>query len=255
MDVYWLGFNLNREPYSNNYLLRRALNYAIDREAIIKNIMGEGYLPARSIIPAGIEGYNRDICGYSYDQAKAKKLLADAGYPGGQGLPTLTLTYNEGTGHQQMMAEVARQLGEIGVVVETQVKDWEDYKKQLNHRSMSFFRLGWEADYPDADNYLYSLFQSSQIGISNLTGYRNAQVDKILDASRAEYRSSKERIKLLQRAEQIILDDAPCIFLFQKKASILVGQGAHGLQIDPTGAIDWYRVELRSSGGLAADTQ
>ncbi|MEA1960442.1 MAG: ABC transporter substrate-binding protein [Bacillota bacterium] len=244
MEVYWLGFNLNREPFVNNYMLRRAINYAIDRETMIKKILGGGYQAARGVIPEGTVGFNQQIMGYHYNKEKAEDLLAEAGYPGGQGLKPLTLTYNSGVGHQQIVAEVVRQLGEIGVVVEVQEEEWDVYKKHLSNMSVSFFRLGWVADYPDADNYLFSLFHSSKVGVSNLMGYRNPQVDRILDASRAEYRSPEERIKLMQRAEQIIIDDAPCVFLFQKKGCKLVSQNVRNLNIDCMEMIDWYQVEL-----------
>lgn len=244
MEVYWLGFNFNREPYANNYLLRRALNYAIDRESIIKNLLGDAYSPAKGVIPIGSAAYNQQMRGYVYDPEKAAELLSEAGFPQGKGLKPLTLTYNRDPGHSQIAKEIARQLALLGITVQTQDNDWDYYTKQLSNMQLSFFRLGWQADYPDADNFLYTLFRSSAAGGSNLTGYRNPQVDKILDESRAEYRDEKARLKLLNRAEEIIVDDAPCIWLFQKKATVLIGNEVRDLKINSMEMIDWYELGL-----------
>jgi peptide/nickel transport system substrate-binding protein/oligopeptide transport system substrate-binding protein len=244
METYWLGFNLNREPYVNNYLLRRALNYAIDRESIIKNILGDAYLAAKGVIPIGSAAYNPQMRGYVYDPEKAAQLLTEAGFPNGKGLNPLTLTYNRDPGHSQIAQEIARQLGLLGITLQIQDNDWDYYTRQLSNMQLSFFRLGWQADYPDADNFLYTLFRSSAAGGSNLTCYRNPQVDQLLDASRAEYRDEKARLKLLKRAEEMIVDDAPCLWLFQKKATVLIGKDVRNFKINSMEMIDWYELGL-----------
>jgi oligopeptide transport system substrate-binding protein len=244
LDIYCLGFNMNRDPYANSYLLRRALNYAIDRDHIIKQLLSNSYLSAKGLIPAGLEAYNPSIYGYRYNADKARQLLAEAGYPAGKGLPILTLTYNDDPGHALVAGEIARQLAVFGIRVQIQAQGWDYYKKQVNNHAISFFRLGWAADYPDADNFLYSLFHSSQDGNSNLCGYHNPQVDRILDASRAQYKDPQARLKLLRRAEEMIIDDAPCLWLFQKKAEKLVSRDVRHLNLDQMEMFDWYPVGL-----------
>lgn len=244
LEIYCLGFNMHRDPYVHSYLLRRALNYAIDREHIIKQLSSDGYLPAKGPVPAGLEALNEDIPGYRYDANKARQLLAEAGYLDGKGLPILTLTYNDDSGHAIVAGEVARQLAEFGIRVQTQQQGWDYYKKQINSRALSFFRLSWAADYPNADNYLYSLFHSSQIGMTNFCGYQNPQVDKILNNSRQQYKDPQTRLQLLRRAEAMIIDDAPCLWLFQKKAQKLVSKDVRNLKLDCMEMIDWYQVEL-----------
>lgn len=243
METYCLGFNLNREPYRECYYLRRAINYAIDRKAIINNFIGGGYIPLKGGIPCGLKGYSKEMCGYTYNPDRAKQLLEEAGYPGGKGLKPLTLTCNSGSGHRLVAEEIARQLANIGLLVQVQEEDWNYYKKQLNKMKYSFFRLSWQADYPDADNFIYSLFHSSKIGVSNLTSYYNPQVDKILDGARAEF-NEEERLKNLKKAEEIIIDDAPYVWLFQKNACRLFSSDVNSLELDSMGMIDWYEVEL-----------
>lgn len=244
LEIYCLGYNMGRDPYAGSYLLRRALNYAIDRNYIANNVLGGTYQPAKSVIPVGLDAYNKGMYGYRYDPEKARKLLEDAGYPEGAGLSPLTLTYNKDPGHSLVAADIMRQLGQYGINVQLQEQNWDFYKKHVNGRYNSFFRLSWAADYPDADNFLYSLFHSSRIGYSNFCAYRNPQLDRILDASRSEYDDPEARIKLLRRAEEMIVDDAPCLWLFQKKAAKLISQDVRKLNLDRMEMVDWYQVEL-----------
>jgi ABC-type transport system substrate-binding protein len=157
----------------------------------------------------------------------------------------LYLVYNNNEGHRLVAQSVAQQLRDIGLNVETQAMDWDSYKEELQQMNLTLFRLEWYADYPDPDSFLYSLFHSCQTGMSNFTGYFNPQVDKILDTSRAEVISHQERIKLLNRAEQIIVDDAPCLWLFQGQTAKLIGKDVKKLDIDNMGMINWGAVELK----------
>jgi oligopeptide transport system substrate-binding protein len=243
-ETYSYGFNMNREPFAGNYLLRRALNYAIDRNAIIETILANSYRTSKGALPMGMSGYNKQLRGYAYDPEKAKELLAEAGYPEGEGLKPLVLTYNSDEGHRAVAEALAQQFNKLGIDVQLQNLGWDYYKKQMNAMALVLFRVGWHADYADADNFLYGMYHSSQVGISNYSGYNNPQVDKILDAARAETKSNEERLKLLQRAEEIIVDDAPMLWLFQKKAAALTGEYVRNLEMDGMGLIDWRKVEL-----------
>ncbi len=244
LEIYALGFNLNQEPYTGNFLLRRAFNYAIDRKAIIDDVLGGAYRPVKAVLPLGVNAYNSEMRGYTYNPQKAQELLAEAEYPMGEGLKPIILTYDNDEGHKVVAQAVAEQLMELGLQVHTQAMDWDYYKQELGEMKLNFFRLGWYADYPDADNFLYGLYHSSKIGISNFSAYHNPQVDKILDAARAETKSGQERIKLLKRAEEIIVDDAPNLWLFQKQTNSLIGPEVNLLNIDCMGFLNWSQIEL-----------
>jgi peptide/nickel transport system substrate-binding protein/oligopeptide transport system substrate-binding protein len=244
LSIYAIGFNVNKEPFVGNYHLRRALNYAIDRSAIIENVMGHSYRAIKGAVPLGVTGYNREMPGYTYNPQKAADLLKEAGYPLGEGLKPLTIVYNNNEGHRMVLQSISEQLAQLGIEVQLTPMEWDYYQGELKKMNFMCYRIGWSADYPDTDSFLYSLFHSSNIGISNFSGYTNQQVDKILDASREETKSQQERIKLMNRAEEIIVDDAPYLWLFQKNAAKLIGKQVNSLNINNMGMVDWYSIEL-----------
>jgi len=245
LSTYFIAFNVNKAPFAGNYLIRRAFNYAIDRNAIIDTVTGGAYRPAKGVLPVGVAGYSRDMRGYSCDQDKALQLLEQAEFDMTDRQKPIFLSFNNDPGHKIVAQSVAQQLGDLGMNIQLQPMDWDYYTKQTRKMDLTLFRLSWQADYPDADSFLYSLFHSSKIGTTNLCGYHNPQVDKILNASREETISYQERIKLLSRAEQIIIDDAPCLWLFQEQTAKLIGKDVKKLNIDNMEMVKWNEVELK----------
>jgi oligopeptide transport system substrate-binding protein len=243
LNTYSLVFQINKQPFVDGYLLRRALNYAIDRKEINDTILGGAYIPARGAIPSGLAGYKTDMSGYSYDPEKARQLLEDAGYLVGDQLIPLLISYDNDDGHRAVMEMIAQQLNQIGVSVELSPMEWDYYKKQLEKMQIPCGRISWYADYPDPDNFLYTMFHSSKIGVSNFSAYHNPQVDKLLDSSRKQINPEK-RMDYLHQAEEIIVDDAPCLWLFQKCAHKLISKNVAALSVDSMEMIDWYQVEL-----------
>ncbi len=244
LNTYSLVFHVNKKPFADGYLLRRALNYAIDRKTINDTILGGGYIPARGAVPSGLAGYKSNMSGYSYDPEKARQLLEDAGYIVGDQFIPLLISYDNDDGHRAVLDMVAQQLNQVGISVEFSAMDWDYYKKQLGKMQIACGRVSWYADYPDPDNFLYSMFHSSKIGVSNYSAYHNPQVDKLLDSSRKQTDPEK-RLEFLHQAEEIIVDDAPCLWLFQKCAHKLIGENVSSLSVDNMEMIDWYQVELR----------
>ncbi len=244
MGFYAYAMNINKPPF-NQANFRRAMNYCIDRDLLIKNVMGGVGQPAKGIIPIAVPGYNRSLQGYMLDSENAIELLSDTDYFKNVKLPAIKLIYNSDQGHARIALALKTQLETMQIVVQPTSLSWEDYVKKMTSMQLDFFRFGWDADYPDADNFLYPLFHSSQIGITNLTGYKNTQVDRILEAARAETQSNTERLKLLRRAEQIILDDAPMLWLIQKETACLVGPEVEGFKLDGLRMINWNNLRFK----------
>lgn len=207
--IQYAGFDISSAPWDNEKL-RQALNYAVDRETIADKLLQGLESPADGIIPASMPGHQDDAMPYTYDPEKAKTLLAEAGYPEGQGLAPLTLAYmGEG-----FAAEVAQAMqasfAEIGVEVELQELEQGAFMEGVQAGEIDFFLIGMVADAPTPDALLYPMFSSASIGAFNVYQYQNPEVDGLLEDAR-QTADTDRRMKLYNEAERLILADAPII--------------------------------------------
>jgi oligopeptide transport system substrate-binding protein len=230
LGINALQFNLDKPPFRDNRALRQAFNYMIDTDAIAQVILEGRVTAARSILPPGMMGYDPDAPGYRHDKAKAKRLLAAAGYEDGRGLPGLTLHYNTGLVNRKVAEFVQGSLRAFGITVEVRELDWPAYLNLVDRGDVQWFRLGWLADYPDPENFLTVLFHSRNRGSKgNLSRYANARVDALLDRADASL-DSAQRQQLYREAERIILGDAPWIFLHYYSTDVLIQPWVKGLR-------------------------
>jgi peptide/nickel transport system substrate-binding protein len=210
--VLYIAFNTLQPGPQQNVLVRQALNYAIDVPAIVKAVLGGRAYELGEPVPPNFFGYDPALAPYRHDPAKAKELLAKAGYPEGKGL-ALTLYAPQGryNGDKEVALAVAGQLQAAGVHVDVRTQEWVSYYAQTLRRALSpMYMLGWGNITYDADNTL-----SSQL-VSDATSstYANPAVDKLVDAARYELDPAKRKA-LYAKALRIIHDDAPWLFLFQ----------------------------------------
>lgn len=232
--VNYLGFNVRKPPF-DNLKVRQAINYAIDREAIVKLILNDRARVARGILPPGIMAHNPQVRGYTYDPARARALLAEAGYPDGKGFPEITLRFNRESIHARTAEFILANLRDIGINCNVREADFKDHLRAIESGEASFFRLGWTVDYPDPDDFLYSQFHSRNIGTAgNFSGYANPKVDELLERARFEI-DPKTRIALYQQVEQMILDDAPWVVVFHYTTHVLVQPNVRGVKLIPLG--------------------
>src|SRR5262249_16384241 len=156
---------------TNNLKVRKALNMAIDREEINKVLGGEK-IPAYNILPGGVVGSNPEL-GMKFDPEKAKKLLDEAGYSDRSKFPRIKLGFNTNDNHQRIAENVQAQLKRnLGIEIELANEEWKTYLKALDAHAYQFFRMGWIADFPDADTFI-NLFVTN--GGNNKTGWGNKQ--------------------------------------------------------------------------------
>ncbi len=230
-DIVFYGFNLAKPPLQGNVKLRQALNYAVDREGIIKAVLEGRGVPAGGILPPGMAEYNKDLAGYTYDPAKAAALLTEAGYPKGQGLSEIELSYNNNRETNQTIAEaVQAQLKAVGVRIRLKGLPLPEYKQEVWTGKAGFFRLSWSADAMDAGSILYPLFNSR--AEANLFHYANPEVDRLLEQARATT-GQEERTGIYRTAEQKIVEDAPAVWLFHSVTLYLRGKNVHGIRENP----------------------
>lgn len=174
-STYYLILN-NENEFLKNKDLRRAVSLAVNRQAICDTVFEGTREPADSILPPAMAGYEPGAWADSkYDMEAAKQALVDAGFPGGEGLPTFKLSFNSGGGHEKIMELVQSDLKAIGINTEFESADFPVYLKQLDEGKHEIARLGWVADYPIAYNFHYALFNSKST--DNKAFYKNPAVD------------------------------------------------------------------------------
>ena len=211
--VLFIAFNTVKATTPvQNKLVRQAFNYAVDMPSIIKNVLGGRGYQVNGPLPEGFVGYDPKIPYYNHDLAKAKALLAQAGFPNGAGL---TLTLNAPTGRYNKDKEVAEavagQLAQTGATINTNIQEWTTYVNQTSSRGLwPMYELGWGNDSYDADNTLASLFTCD----ARLSTFCDPQLDKLIYDARFQLDPVK-RQAVYSKALAMIHDEAPWIFLFQ----------------------------------------
>ena len=217
-STYYIIMN-NKDPQLKNVKLREAISYAINRQAICDTVFMGTRNPADGLIPPGIAGYRQGAWKTAvYDVDKAKAALAEAGYPGGQGLANIKLSYNTGGSHEAIMQLIAGDLKAIGIETTLDSMEWAAYLDALAAGTIQMGRLGWIADYPIMENFLFSLFYTNNG--DNYSFYSNPDVDKQIMSSRG-ITNDAERIRSFQAVDDIIQESTPIApIMFYKHADI-----------------------------------
>jgi oligopeptide transport system substrate-binding protein len=233
LATLFLWLNTHEAPL-NNVKVRQAINYAINRPAINTTIRQDRFVQAQGILPAGMPGYNPELESYDYNEARARQLLAEAGYPEGQGLPTLELWSSVASPTARAEHEaIQRDLQKIGIpVVLHTSENWQQFTELLGQRPRAMYRYAWFADFPDPDNYLFSLFYSQSA--NNFANYNNPQVDSLLHQAQRETDGLK-RVQLYRRAETLITADAPTVNLVYYTFERLFQPYVQGIEVNALG--------------------
>ncbi len=208
-SLRFYGLNTQVRPLDDRRV-RQALVYAVNREAIIEEVLLGRFALAHGILPPGTPGFNPRLRGYPYDPERARELLAQAGYPAGRGLPPITVWSSVRL--EQLLREqeqMKRSWETVGIRADFKyLTDWPSYSRMLGEGRLPVFLYAWYADVPDPDNFLFKLFYSRSP--RNFFGYANALVDDLLLQARRQT-DAQRRVELYRRAEEMILEDAPLI--------------------------------------------
>ena len=229
LNTEYLGFNLNldgKNPISQKKV-RQALNYGFDRAKMLRALRNNVGKPAISgFTPRGLPSYDANaVKGYSYNPDKARKLLQEAGFPNGKGLPTITLLANKD--YQDICSFITRQWEDIGVKVQIDLLESAALRQKMTQGTADFFRASWIADYPDAENYM-TLFYSKNPAPPNYTRFKSAKFDALYEKALNENGDAK-RYALYQEMENIIVEEAPVVFLYYDETAWFVKKGITGL--------------------------
>ncbi len=233
-STYYLTCNNTAEPF-NNADLRRGISLAINREAICKTIFKGTRTPADGIVPPGIDGYKEgawEFCAYDVDKANEyldKVAPADAN--GDRGI-NVTLSYNQDGGHKEIMESIIGDLAKVGVTATSDTPEWSALLEQYQNFNYQFGRLGWIADYPIMDNFLYPLFHSDSLGGDNRSGYSNPEFDAKVDEARTTV-DDEERIAKMREADAMVAADCPVIPVMFYTHTIVGSDRIKHLYVDP----------------------
>ena len=221
-----------QSPFVNNKKLRQALNYAIDRDRIVKYVLKNRGIPAHNgPLPVGIPGYDSSTKGYKYDIIKAKKLLAESGYTDGKGLD-LTLVISNDEMQKSIAIAVQEQLKETGIELKIEQVLQATLNTKQQNGEYAFTRGNWGADYYDPENFM-ALFYSKNIipHGPNKTGYVNKTIDALYEKS-IRITDFEERKKIYNDMERIVIDDAAWVYLFYNQRIYLLQNDVRGFYLD-----------------------
>lgn len=222
--------------------IRQAINYGFDRRKMVLYLRNSLGTPAESgFVPMGLPSFDSSVVkGYTYDPAKAKRLLAEAGFPDGKGMPTVKLQTI--AIYADMASFIAKQLEESGIPVQVEVVQKALLLTMTSSSTTAFFRASWIADYPDAENYL-SVFYSKNPAPPNYTRYKSAAFDAAFEQAIQEDNDSI-RYKLYQQADKIMIEDAPVVPLWYDKVVRLVQPNVKGFNPNALNLLELRRVKL-----------
>jgi oligopeptide transport system substrate-binding protein len=213
LGTFFLRFNCAKGPFAD-LRVRKAFSMALDRKRITSKITRAGESDALSFVPPGIPGYEAPW-GLPEDEQTARKLLAQAGYPGGKGFPLTTYLYSEGELNEGVAIELQSMWKErLGVTVQLARQEWKVYLNSLGSLDFGIARSSWVGDYPDPNTFL-DLFLSESG--NNRTGWKNATYDRLIhDAARAAADTDpRKRFEIMRHAEEFLVrDEAPISPLF-----------------------------------------
>ena len=200
--------------------VRQAINYGFDRRKMMMYLRNSIGIPAESgFVPAGMPSFDSSIVkGYTYQPAKARQLLREAGFPNGKGLPPIKLLTI--AIYSDLASFIARELEAVGITVRVEVMQKGLLLEQTARSQAPFFRGSWIADYPDAENYL-SVFYGRNPAPPNYTRYSNPAYDRLYESS-LTITDDSLRQTVYRRLDQMIINDAPVVPLWYDEVIRLV---------------------------------
>ena len=248
LDTMYIGINMRDPVLGGNKKLRQALNAAFDYPAWERFYSGR-ITKAGGPVPPGIAGFLDEPFEYSFDLEKAKRLMAEAGYPGGIDPATgrrlvLTLAIGRASQDSREAGElVAAFYEKIGVKLELSFQTWDAFLKSVNEGRVQLYRMGWVGDYPDAQNFLQLFHSANTSPGPNHSNYESEEFDKMYDMALAAA-TADEREECWRGCQRILREDCPWVFTHFNKSNMLVRPtvGNYVPSVFPYGAEEHYTV-------------
>lgn len=217
LDVTYFAFNHEDPIFKKNAKLRQAMSLAYNRAEANRLFYENTAFEAQGAIPPGMAGHRKEFKNpyVKYDREMAKKLLAEAGYPGGKGLPAITVqTRNEPTARQQIEF-FAKCMDQIGIKVNVGVNTWPELINKVTKKQHQMYTMAWGADYPDAENFLGLLYCPNQAPGSNGSNYCNPEFDELFKKATI-LQDSPERTAMYEKLNEMAANDVSWVFGFNR---------------------------------------
>jgi oligopeptide transport system substrate-binding protein len=225
---WWLSFNMKDPIIGKNQKLREAIAHGIDVEKFIKLFTSNVGQKANSIYPPGVPGYNPSAeLPYQYDLEKAKKLLAEAGYPEGKAMPEVTFDVRGNATLQRQIAEfVVQELRNMGIPAKASLNSFPVFLERSRRGELQFWHGGWVVDYPDAENILQLLISQNAPPGPNTNYYSNKKVDQLFDKIKIS-EEGPEKHRMMQELEEEVNKDLPWIMLYYTRNYVISQARVH----------------------------
>ncbi len=234
MDIRYLALNNEIKPF-DDVRVRRAMNYAIDRDRIVSFLTGRA-VKAAGPLPEGMPAYNPNLKPYAFDPKKARALLQEAGFKDTPSAP-IPLLYNSKDGWAAKAAQSMQQdLKDVGMSISLKGMPYSELKAQAGKRKTTPLSInGWNQDFPDPANFLDVLFNQrsiTKVSSVNRAFYSNPKVNELLDKAAIESNRPK-RLAMYGEIEKIIVADAPWVFLFHTQRYVAHQPWVKGFGLHP----------------------
>ncbi len=202
LATYFYRFNVNKPPF-DDVRVRKAFSYAINKDNLVEYVTKGGEIPAKTFVPAGMPGYKQPT-GLPFDVDKARLLLAEAGYPNGNGFPEVELLFNTSESNKNI-AEVIQQMlkRNLNIKIKLLNQEWKVFLNTTKKLDYQLSRASWIGDYIDPNTFL-DMFVAN--GGNNRTGWSSNEYDELIRSAGMENNKEK-RFELLHQAEKILVEE------------------------------------------------
>lgn len=227
LSTQYYGFNARTKPFDNPKV-RKAIYMAVDRDELTK-MHNVGHVAASTFVPQGMMSYDANLK-ISFDPAKSKELLKEAGYGDISKFPKFSIFYNTNENNKRTAENIQAQLKKnLGLEVELQNEDWKVYQGRLSRNCPPIWRLAWQADYPDPDNMLNLWLTQSG---NNRGKWSNPKYDSVVEKAMAELDVEKRKI-LYAEAQQILQDEVPVMPWFYTRRQYMKSERVKNYKFNP----------------------
>jgi oligopeptide transport system substrate-binding protein len=239
MGSYYYMFNTKRPPL-DSLPVRRALALAVDRETLANTVLAGTAIPSANYVPIGMPDYaHPQVLGFNPEEAR--RLLAQAGYPNGEGFPAITLIYNTQENHRSVAVAIQQMWRtHLNLDIEIANQEWMVYLDTLENRDYDIARMGWTGDiYPGI--FLDRLVTT---GTSNRLGFSNAEYDNIILNRIRATGDADEQMALYTEAERVLLEEMPLLPIYTYKNKFLAQPSMEGMPSNLASMINWKYIKL-----------